>query len=294
VSTIYAPHTDVVGGAYVDLVWRPHRIVELVPGFRFDAYKSRDDVAIAPQPRLSLKLQLAPRLSWVSALGVAHQEPTDEIFVPAKLPNPIDEQSRQSYQWSEALELKLPESVRVRATGFATLIRATNADEERSYGLELFVRRDFTRRLGGFVSYALSRAEQRVGGVTTLAAGNSTHVLSIVLGYDLGRGWRAGARFFYRSGRPYSQTCETPDCSPGTSPSTYTVTGTLPDFYRVDARIEKKWTFGATKWLTAVVEVFNGTYQGETTGTNYTPQQGLTLSTHSPIILPSIGLEGGF
>jgi hypothetical protein len=54
------------------------------------------------------------------------------------------------------------------------------------------------------------------------------------------RGGTLVVRFFYRSGRSYSVACETPDCSPGQSSNLYTVTGSLPDFYRLDARLEKR------------------------------------------------------
>jgi len=293
-STNYGPHTDVVGGAYADLVWRPTRALELVPGFRFDAYQVRGATTAAPQPRLSAKVKLGEGVSWISAFGLAHQEPTDTVLVPAKLPDPIDEVSRESYQGSEAVEVALPARLRARATGFVTLLEAANnGGEERSGGLELFLRRDFTERLGGFVSYTLSRTVDTTSGQTLRAVGDSTHILSIVLGYDLGNGWRVGGRFFYRSGRPYHLTCETADCSPGTSPNRYMVSGTLPDFSRIDARLEKRWTFAGGSWLAGTIEAFNGLDAAETSGINDSPEQGATLNRLNPIILPSLGIEGG-
>lgn len=293
-TTVFAPHTDIVGGAYADVVWRPSRLVELVPGMRLDAYEVREQTTLAPQPRLSAKVKLAPGVAWISALGIAHQEPTDEVFVPDKLPDAIDEVSCQSYQLSEAVEVQLPASLHLRTTGFATRLHAVNGDEGRSGGVEVFLRRDFTQRLGGFVSYTLSRTVGVVDNVTSRVDWDSTHVLSAVLGYDLGKGWRVGGRFFYRSGRPYDVTCQTPDCSPGTSPNTYTKTGLLPPFYRVDARIEKRWAFKDGKWLAATIEAFNALDKGETTSATYSPQNGLGLNTQNPIFLPSVGLEGGF
>jgi TonB family protein len=294
-GTIHPPHTDVVAGGYGDVVWRPAGRVEIVPGFRFDGYQVRDQTTLAPQPRLSARIKIAPGVTSIAAMGVAHQEPTDEVFVPARLPNVIDESPRESYQYSEALEVGLPSSVRLRGTVFYTLLRATTvAGREESAGVELFLRRDFSRRLGGFVSYTLSRAETTLNGQTLLSDGDRTHVLSVVLGYDLGNHWRVGARVFFESGRPYQAMCETPDCSIGRSLSTYSVTGRLPAFYRVDVRLEKRWLFARGRWLAGTLECFNALYKSEPVGIDYTPREGLSIQSQSPVILPSVGVEGGF
>jgi len=294
-GVIHAPHTDVVGGLYGDVVWRPTSRVEVVPGVRFDAYQARGETALAPQPRLSARVKIAPGVASITAVGMAHQEPTDEVFVPAQLPNVIDESPRQSYQYSEAIEALLPARMRMRGTVFYSLVRATEvAGREQSAGIEVFLRRDFTERLGGFVSYTLSRAETTLNGQTSLSDGDRTHVVSVVLGYDLGNHWRVGTRVFFETGRPYQQMCETPDCSAGESPGLYTVHGGLPPFYRLDVRLEKRWLFAEGRWLAGTVECFNTLYKDEPIGTSYGPQQGLTINTQSPVILPSVGLEGGF
>src|SRR6185312_2332660 len=71
-----------------------------------------------------------------------------------------------------------------------------------TYGLEVLVERALTHRLGGWLSYTLSRAPRVVGNVPYLSPFDRTHVLSAVLHYDLGRGWGAGVRYTYYSGRP--------------------------------------------------------------------------------------------
>ena len=50
-------------------------------------------------------------------------------------------------------------------------------------GVELFVRRDFTERLGGFISYTVSRADRDVPGHDALSTFDRPQVLSVVLGY---------------------------------------------------------------------------------------------------------------
>jgi len=57
-----------------------------------------------------------------------------------------------------------------------------------------------------------------------------------------------------------------------------------PAFYRIDARLEKRWQLGQTTWLSFVAEMLNVTLHKETVaGTEF-----------GPVSIPSIGLEGGF
>jgi hypothetical protein len=294
-GSVRAAHRDFEGGAYADAVWRPLRVVELVPGLRFDGYEARGRTAFAPQPRLATKVRISRNVSWISALGVAHQEPTEGVFVPAKLPDPVDEAPRDSFQGSEAIELRLPSSMRARVTGFASRVVAPSVSgEQRAEGVELFLQRDFTERLGGFVSYTLSRSDRTLGAATYESPWDRTHLLSVVLGYDLGGGWRIGGRFFFESGRSYSVMCPTPDCAPSQArPPAYAVTGGLPPFFRLDGRIERRWTFSGGQWLAATFECFNALDKAEPTGGSYSAATGLTIRTQAPLIFPSFGLEGG-
>jgi len=106
-----------------------------------------------------------------------------------------------------------------------------------------------------------------------------THVLNAALGYDLGRGWRAGGRFTYYTGVPNLD-------APAGLPEGFRLPSPTrePGFYRIDVRLEKKWTFGETTWLSFVAEVLNVTLNKETVRGNEI----------GPVTIPSIGLEGGF
>jgi hypothetical protein len=291
------PHTDVEGGAYGDVVWRPLRTLEVVPGVRFDGYQIRGQTRWAPQPRLATRLKLTREIAWLSALGTAHQEPTEEILAPSKIPSPIDQAPQTIYQYSEGIEAKLPSNMRVRVTGFYSHLIATDilgtslSAEGDSGGGELFVQRDFSERLGGFLSYTLSRTVQSSGGVTTRVAWDRTHVVSLVLGYDLGNNWRVGARLFAESGRPYPEVCVA-NCN-ASNPVFENPPGNLPIFWRVDTRLEKRWVFQDGKWLAGTVECFNTFDKAEPSGDEYVPGRGLVVLNQSAIILPSIGIEGG-
>jgi len=103
----------------------------------------------------------------------------------------------------------------------------------------------------------LSRTVSTSSGVTERVSWDRTHVLSVVLGYYLGRGWRVRSRLFLESGRPFEAVCVEHCGSPGQSPILHAPPGNLPAFCRLDARLEKKWHFRGGRWLTASAECFN-------------------------------------
>jgi TonB family protein len=284
--TIDGPHTDFEAGAYADAIWRPLRVLEIVPGVRLDVGRWRDRPDVALQPRLASRVSLAPRLVWLSAFGFSHQTPTEAVFIPASPPDPIELSTRDGYQLSEALELRMPARMRLRVAAYDSRVLARHvlgtdrSGEEESRGVEILFHRDLTERLGGFVSYTLARTDWTdvVAGTTGRAPWDRTHVLTAAAGYDLDRGWRVSARFFVESGRP-AQSC-------GGAASD------LPVFYRVDAKVEKQWRWPRGQWLTVSLEAFNATDQAEPIGN--TCQNGHSfVQTQTPIVLPTLGLEGG-
>jgi hypothetical protein len=103
------------------------------------------------------------------------------------------------------------------------------------------------------------------------------------LSYDLGRGYRAGARTVLYSGVPELNLEGSPHFS-GHRRGT--------PFLRVDLRLEKRWRVGATGWWSAVAEVLNATSSREVVrldcGTVCVERRA------GPVVLPSIGVEAGF
>jgi hypothetical protein len=87
--------------------------------------------------------------------------------------------------------------------------------------------------------------------------------------------------------------CPTATCVPGNGIANTPVTLNLPPFYRLDARIEKRWTWSRGQWIAVVLEGFNVLDKAEPTDLTYSPSQGVVTETASPAILPSIGVEGG-
>jgi len=294
-GTVERPHSDFESGAYADMVLRPLERVELVPGVRLDAYRTRGSDVLAPQPRLAARVLVAPHVSWLSSVAVLHQEPTEEIFVPEKLPDPIDEASRDGFHVSEGVEVALPFSLHSRVTGYASKLVARGVSgSERAEGLEFFVQRSFVEKVSGLVSYTLGRSDTELSHERFESRWDRTHLLTVALSSDLGAGWRLGGRFFFESGRLAQVSCPTPDCAPGErGPAEFGLTRRLPPFYRVDARLERRLTFAHDRWLTFTWEVFNALVKPEPIGYDYSASSGVTLRKQGALIFPSFGIEGG-
>jgi hypothetical protein len=228
---------------------------------------------------------------------------------------------------SQGFEFSLPEEISLTTTAFRhdfvgltdfTASCAGQRDPEnpargcatrgvggRTLGFELLLRRSLTKRLTGFVSYTLSRSTRKTGALRLVAAGtpfaplvrdevlsefDRTHVLNLIGAYDLGRGWRAGARFFYYTGRPYPRTFRGVPVPPFNSER-------MSPFHRFDARLEKRWTLARGASISFVAEWMNFTLNKEVTSVDCNASGGLSIDTCTekaigPITLPSIGVEG--
>jgi hypothetical protein len=164
----------------------------------------------------------------------------------------------------------------------------------KSYGVEFLVKRPIGRRLWGWVSYTLSRAERTFEGQPYLSPFDRTQVFSGVASYDFGRGYRAGLRATYYSGRPDTPTIQ----FSGQSPSYPFRPGEmpqhrLPDFYRLDLRADKTWAIGQNGASNSLVlEFFNATLTKEAFYWDCGISGECNAYKVGPIALPSIGVEG--
>ncbi|HSO35182.1 MAG TPA: energy transducer TonB [Labilithrix sp.] len=163
--------------------------------------------------------------------------------------------------------------------------RVQNAFEVRSegsaYGFELFLKRRLASRVGGFVSYTLSRSIRTANGRDYVATFDRTHVANAAIAFDLGRMWRAGTRVTFYTGLPKAS-----------GDPTDTATRLNP-FFRLDLRLEKRWQLGRTTWLSFVAEWLNALLAKEEVATTCT-LKGCDAQKIGPVTIPSIGLEGGF
>jgi hypothetical protein len=156
---------------------------------------------------------------------------------------------------------------------------ADQRSQGSAIGLELYIHRPLTRHLGGFLSYTLSRSMRSLGRERFPSSFDRTHVVNGALGYDLGRKWRAGARVVFYTGAP-----DIPESNGLIRPLRVSAPPRGTPFFRLDLRLEKRWTLGERAWLSFVAEVMNTTLSKE----SFAGQD------VGPITIPSLGLEAGF
>jgi hypothetical protein len=164
-----------------------------------------------------------------------------------------------------------------RRIGRAFEVRTLGA----AHGFELMLKRRLTERVGGFLSYTLSRSTRSYERRHYVAAFDRTHVANAAAAYDLGKGFRLGGRVVFYTGLP-----KPPDpTDPGST--------RLPAFFRLDVRAEKKFSLGKHAHLSIVAEWLNATLSKEAVTTTCT-LNGCEAEMIGPITIPSLGVEGAF
>lgn len=302
----------------------------------------------AVDPRLSTRVMLNDRAAWISTLGLSHQYPVLRLGdIPAmviSMPgfSPGQSKLQTAAQASQGVEVRLPLDFTATMTGFLSgfsgltdltsqcqqiqpATAAADVDPHLSpyycpdnapvnghaFGLELLVRRPFTKKLSGWLSYTLSRSVRDANFITESGAqatatvpseGDRTHILNAVGAYELGRHWKAGARVVFFTGSPYSKLSGNVPVPPYNDQR-------YPAVYRIDVRVEKRWLLGNDRSIAFVIEGQNITLSKERYGLDCTGMavqapnapasaQGTTTTckpdTVGPITIPSIGVEAFF
>ncbi len=150
-----------------------------------------------------------------------------------------------------------------------------------SYGVEVLLHRRLTRRLGGLVSYTLSRSQRTYPQGVVASAYDRTHVLNMAGTYDFGHGYRGGTRIVLYTGTPVDPTRP--------------ALGRSPPFGRFDFRFEKRWSIVSGRaWMSFVVEALNAFAAQETVQEQCVGGTPCQYQRIGPVTIPSIGLEGGF
>jgi hypothetical protein len=158
-----------------------------------------------------------------------------------------------------------------------------------SIGLEVAAKRRLSRSLGAVLSYGLGRSQRTDEEDRVFPSGfDRTHVATAALTYDFGRGWRAGLKQVFYTGTPLLQQLSNGEIR---------VKKRLPPFYRLDWRLEKKWTMGKTGFVSFVAEALNTFVASEVVGEeceDALDPDTCAPSKIGPVAIPSLGVEGGY
>jgi TonB family protein len=170
-----------------------------------------------------------------------------------------------------------------------------NGGRGRIYGMELSAKVNPTGRFFGYLSYTLSRSERedRNEGYE-LFDFDQPHILTVSGTYRLGRGWEAGFTYRLVSGNP-----DTPvigavyNVNTGQYSPIFGRTNSLrtPLYHRLDARVEKLWTFDHWK-LALYLDVQNVYNATNAEGLVYDFEYRKSMQISGLPIFPNLGIRG--
>jgi hypothetical protein len=250
---------------------------------------------------VSAEFDVSRTLRLRHSLGMAHQRPNFTAQVPGAQVADLDSGLQRALLWSSGLKLKLPLDLLASATVFRSAyfnaldplggerdftIDRTLLDRRATVsaaGLELHVARPVTKRLGGFVSYTLSRSEQSTPEQKSPSGFDRTHVLQTALSYEVSPGFRVGARTVLYSGVPELNLEGSPH---------FTGSRRGSPFFRLDLRAEKRFTLGQSGYWGVTAEVLNATSTREVVRLDC--GEVCRERSAGPVVLPSVGIEAGF
>lgn len=302
----FSSRFDSESGVYADAVLTLPGGVQMIPGVRVDLFTSKGNHEIGLDPRIASILPLHKRLRLVLAEGIAHQGYAFAVPIPAFSYPGLPGGLQTAYQSSATFEAELPHRFTATLGGFHHEYRnmhdlfALGGDDGSAFdaprtmsgqatGLELSLRRPLTERLGGVISYTLSRNTRNLGVRDIVNGFDRTHVLNVALSANVGKGFRVGSRVLFYTGVPR---LERTLAEARGVPASADVDGRLPAFVRLDVRAEKRWST-AQGWFSIVLEGLNVTLSKESLG--YDCRDGVCRPDEfGPISIPSLAFEGGF
>ncbi|WP_437940113.1 TonB family protein [Sorangium sp. So ce341] len=342
-ARLFTSREDLAAGLWADVVVRPAPGLEIVPGVRGDFFASGGETAATVDPRLATRLQATRSVALLSAFGVTHQPPSFLGAVPGMQIGGLRGGVQTGLLASAGVELRLPEGIKATITAFrsgffdlsdalgnrlpGTDIGLAQRAELRgtgsTHGLEIHAHRSLSKRVGGFVSYTLSRSVRHVGRETFDSAFDRRHVLNAAAAVDLGRGWKLGGRAVFYSGLPMTldydlwgndalngQRPDEGEDRPDTEEDIrrrerlraqiaryvrgLNLPERLPAFFRLDLRLEKRWVLREGRTLSLTVEALNATAGKETLQYECSLLRGCAPEELGPIVIPSLGVEASF
>lgn len=296
---------DFTLGAHADIVWQIAPKLQLTPGLRADLFVSGKRAALGIDPRVTAEYQLSKKLKVVHGLALVHQAPSFVGPVPGFKPS-LAGGLQRALQYSATLSYDLPagfsSSLAVFQTAFFNMTdlisliqleQTLNHDNDdidnlrtggHAYGAELMIRRSLTRKLGGFLSYTVSRSRRFTQRLSGPATTDRAHVLNLAASYDLGKNWRLGGRVLFYTGIPaqvaYIEAARHPPRTPA--------------FWRLDFKLEKRWYIKRpNRWWGLNIEVLNTTLNKEQL-TGSCNAFSCKYEEIGPVTVPSIAFEGAF
>jgi TonB family protein len=299
-SRLFPARTDSTAGGYVSFQLQAARGIRLSPGFRADLYTSQGVTKVGLDPRVSAEFDVSRTVRLDQSIGIAHQRPNFAAQVPGAQVADLSNGLQWALLWSAGVRVRLPAEVTAAATVFRSAyfhaldpiggardfaIDQTSLNRRATVsaaGLELRLERPMRQRLGGFVSYTLSRTEESTGITKGPSGFDRPHIFQAALSYDLGKGFMVGARTVVYSGVPELNLEGTPH---------FTSAHRGSPFFRLDLRAEKRFRLGQNGYWGVIAEILNATSTKEVVRLDC--GEICRERSAGPVILPSLGLQAG-
>lgn len=300
-SALFPSRTDGVSGGYVVLELLPTPGIAITPSVRADVYSSRGVQKVGVDPRVSATFRIGRKLRIEHSVGLQHQRPSFAAQVPGAQVADLSGGLQVALLASSGVRYQLPQDLTAGLTVFRSgyfnaldpigagrdfTLDRTSIDRRSTIaavGLEATLSRALSKRLGGFVSYTLSRSEVSLARTSSPSGFDRTHVLQAGLSYQLPSRIRLGARGVFYTGIPELNLEGYPH---------FEGSRRGKPFFRLDLRAEKRFLIGQRGYLDIVVEVLNATSTREVVRLDC--GQVCRERTAGPVVLPSVGLEAGF
>lgn len=289
---------------YVEARYFPISRLLLIPGVRVDYYHQNDATTL--NPRLSQRYELGDRVTLKGAVGWFSQPPEYFEAIPG-VGNPRI-RPYHALHVSAGSELRLSDELSLDVEGFYKRLtervvstpssappRFVNDGRGRVIGLELGGKYRSDAGLAAQLAYTLSRSErQDRDEAWRLFDRDQTHVLSVALGYELGAGWHAGARFRYVTGNPLTPVVGS--FYDAGADLFYPIYGEHngardPAFQQLDLRIEKSFAIGAGR-LSFYLDVQNAYAAENAAGNTYSYDYREREATSGSPFFPNLGVRG--
>lgn len=159
-----------------------------------------------------------------------------------------------------------------------------------SRGLELFIQKTLTNNLYGALNLSLFEAKYKaLDGVERRSSFDNRFIFNAFGGYRFGAGWELSGKFRYIGGRPFTPI----NPENGFQIVSNYNTDNLPDFVRLDLRLDKRWNFSSWSLIT-YIDIQNVTNKKNITGYKWNKFKSEIEANESLGILPSIGINAKF
>ncbi len=300
-AVLFPDRIDLALSGWADMLIMLNKRSSITPGIRLDYYHSLGESEFAVDPRLVGRFGITDHFRLVPAVGLASQ-PAGFPPLPGLTIGGLPGGLQRAYQASFGGEgeigpidlrggvfgqaiFNLTDAIGGERGGGFGADRFLNRSLGLAYGLEASARGALTRHIFFLASYTLSRTTRSRLAVTVPSAYDRTHVAQVALLFDLGKNWKAGTRSLFYTGfpaeevNPYRPRSEDPD--------------RVKPFYRLDARLSKRWLFGDRAYVGLIFDMQNVTLAKEVFDVQCDPN-GCTPREIGPIAIPTLAFEAGY